>query len=220
MQVGKNVVVAVGVAFVAMIAIIFFLLGRESKHPPSSERIVQAQEVAPEVTPSPPPALPPSASPSPPSPPPSTPPPPLVTQSPRVAAVSGEATAVRDYFRQMDSIQAFTGSTDTGEFANTLLTGAMNGDMSGFDNVLKLAQDGADRARAISPPAACKSYHDNMLALLGDGVAMLKQLMDAIKRNDTTALASLVATGDALKARSEALEAAGKAIKTKFGISN
>jgi hypothetical protein len=219
MQVSKNVVYGVAVAFVGMIAVIFFLLGRESQHvrsrPPGGDQIRAAQD----TTPSPiAPASPSVAVGAPPSM--STIAPASGAQGPAAAAPSGEAAAVRDYFTRMDAIQAFTGSTDAGEFANTVLAGAMKGDMSGFDNVLKLAQDGVERARAILPPPSCRSYHDNLLRLLGEGVDMLQQLTAALKSNDTGALTAIAVSGNALQARATALEAEGKAIKSRFGISN
>ncbi len=222
MQVSKNVVYGVAVAFVGMIAVIFFLLGRESQHvrsgQPGGEQIRGAADATPPlpspiapVSPSPAVGAPAATSTIAPAP---------SAQGPAAAASSGEAAAVRDYFTRMDAIQAFTGRTDAGEFANTVLAGAMKGDMSGFDNVLKLAQDGLERARAISPPPSCRSYHDDMLRLLGEGVDMLQQLTAALKSSDTGALTAIAVSGNALQARATALEAEGKAIKSRFGISN
>ncbi len=215
MQVGKSVVYGVAFAFVGMIAIIFFLLGRESQRVRSGQAgggQIRGAPV-PESAPLPPvPASSPAAEATP------TAVAPASVDSP--APSPGEAAAVRDYFTKMDGIQAFTGSTDTGDFANTVLAGAMRGDMSGFDTVLKLAQDGAARARAISPPPSCTSYHEGMLRLLGDGVEMVQHLTAAMKSSDTAALAAIAASGNALQIRANALEAEGKAIKSRFGITN
>ncbi len=196
MQVGKPVVIGVGVAFVAMIAAICFLLGRESAHhgrvisTTSRETPSEApRELATAPEAPPPPSVVPSS-------------PAIPSSAPAVRAESQQdSTAVRDYFIVMDGIQAFTGESDVGAYSNTLLAGAMNGDMSGFDHVLELAKDGAAKARAISPPAACRAYHDKMLALLSDGIDMLRRLIDAMKTKDPSALGDLASSGNALKAR-------------------
>jgi hypothetical protein len=110
------------------------------------------------------------------------------------------------------------GTTDTSEFANKLLASAVGGDMSGFDSLVAQAEASAERARAISPPAPCRAYHEKMLALLAESTDMVKGLASAIKGHDMNALGSIATSGNALQTQLTTLETDGKALKTKYGI--
>jgi len=233
MQVGKSVAIGVGVAFVGLLAMVFFLLGRESnRHQPAQTvEVVRAASV---------PELPPVAAVAPvvpvaPDPVPRVAPPVRVpAEDPLMkpgelggnpfdsrgdkAAKPDDATAVRNYFIRMDSIQVMADTTDTGEFANKLLASAVSGDMSGFDSIVAQAESSAERARAISPPAVCRSYHEKMLALLGQTLDLVKGLAAAIKRNDMASLAGLSTGANAMQKQVTAVEAEGRALKSKYGI--
>jgi hypothetical protein len=228
MQVGKNVAIGVGVAFLGLLAIVFFLLGRESnrRQPAQTVEVVRAAPV-PELPPVAPAVAPDPA--------------PRVTRDPPPARAPDEDTlmkpgelggnpfdsrsgkpddaiAVRDYFIKMDSIQVMADTTDTGEFANKLLASAVSGDMSGFDSIVAQAESSAERARAISPPAVCRSYNEKMLALLGQTLDLVKGLAAAIKRNDMASLSGLSTGANAMQKQVTAVEAEGRALKTKYGI--
>ncbi len=245
MQVSRNVVVGTAIVFAGLLAIVFFLLGRESNR----RQPAQAVEV---VRSAPVPELPPTA--TPPVAPPVAVPPAVVVppvRDPLPAEKTGgelagnpfdsrtdkpaektgavnptdsrtakpdDATAVRDYFTKMDSIQVLFGTTDTSEFANKLLASAVGGDMSGFDSLIAQAESSAERAHAISPPAPCRAYHEKMLALLAQSTDMVKGLAGAIKGHDMSALNTIATSGNAMQTQLTALEADGKALKAKYGI--
>lgn len=231
MQVTNRVVVAAALAFLALFAAVCFLLGRESAH----RRVAAAASVAPpaalEVA-APAPAAPrttrdPFADPSPNDPVPAR----RVAAPPGLAlataplpplgagpAASPEAAAARDYFARMQAIQTVGPTSDTGEFANKLLASAMNGDMSGFDELAQVAQAGAARAQAISPPACCVEYHQQLVAMLTESVAMIQQIKAAIASGDASALTALAATGSSLQTRATALDDDARQIKARLGL--
>jgi len=203
-QVTRQVAIGAGVAFVALIAAVAFLLGRESvRSPPppvASAPVASAPfATAPVATAPPAPA---SVAPAP----------------VRPAAAGPEATAVRDYFTRMQAIDAVDLNGDTGEYANKLLAAAMTGDPSGFDDLLKAEESGAARARAITPPAACAAYHQRLLAMLAESIAMTKGLRTAIASGDTAGLTALAASATSLQSRANALDAEATALKTKYGL--
>jgi len=126
---------------------------------------------------------------------------------------------VRAYFAQMAALQ--TGPTgDPTELANKLLASAMGGDPSAFDSFIQTAQDAADKARALSVPAACADYHREMLALLDDGLTLMHALKSAIGKQDTDALAAMASTAADLQRRTEGLEQEGRRIKARFGLTH
>ena len=118
----------------------------------------------------------------------------------------------------MDAIQSKGLAGDPTEVANKLLASSMAGDSSGFDGLIRAAQSGEDRARALQVPAACAELHRKTLALLHDGTALTRSLQTAIGKQDADALTSLAVSASSLQSRAEALEQEEKAIKTKLGL--
>ena len=118
----------------------------------------------------------------------------------------------------MQSIQAVGLGGDSNEVADQLLAGAMKGDSSGLDNVVHSLTEGIDKTKAIQPPPECVAYHTGMLALLNDSIGLVRQLKSALQSGDPNAIASLAMTGTSLKSRTDALEAEGKAIRSKAGL--
>lgn len=143
---------------------------------------------------------------------------PLPRLEPSRAAAGDAAAAARDYFARMGAIQTFASTNDTGEFANKLLLGTMNGDMSGFDDLLRVMQLGTERARAIMPPACCVEYHQRLLGMLQDSTQLLDRLKTAIKGGDTGALTALTASASSLQSRADALDSEARRIKTQLGL--
>lgn len=247
MQVSKQVLVGAGIVFLALFGAVFFLLGRESRRPHAAAVSPAPAEGMPAEGP-PTYAAPPSAPPLPTTAQPaitsepttrygiveSSPRAGIVESSPRGGVVESDpralppsvsvtvggdgAAAVRDYFARMQAIQMYGPTGDTSEFANKLLASSMNGDTAGFDDLIKAAQDGAEKARAITPPAACADYHARMIAMLGESVAMMKQIKTALASGDSGQLAALAASGSSLQNRASALEAEAKQIKARYGL--
>jgi type IV secretory pathway VirB10-like protein len=236
-QVSKNVVVAAGVAFLALFGAVFFLLGRESRRRPPIAQLGEPaapQPVAPMPTataPMPTAPMPTSTAPLPTSTAPmptaaeaiapvEPPPPPRARPAIHASAPPppDDTAAARSYFTQMQAIQTIAGGTDTNEAANKLLTASMTGDTSGFDELIKAAQAGAAQARAIQPPPCCVAYHEHLLGLLGESVTMVQQIKRAMATNDAASLSALAASGSSLQTRASALEAEGKQIKAGLGI--
>ncbi|HET9624149.1 MAG TPA: hypothetical protein VFP84_22405, partial [Kofleriaceae bacterium] len=141
--------------------------------------------------------------------------------APPPAPAADDTTAVRDYFTRILAIQATAPSTDTNEFANKLLASSLGGDTSGLDELARVAEEGANRARAVTPPpacAACADYHQRLIGMLGESASMVKQLKSALTSKDPAALNALSATGSSLQARANALDDQARQIKAEYGL--
>jgi hypothetical protein len=240
-QITRGALWAAAAAFAVLLATVSFLLGRESvRRRPSPAAAAQAAPgliavAAPTEVPTPP--LPSTVMPSAPLPTaaaapvvpdlprpalalaPMPPPlPPLAAAAPARPQTTA-AAAARDYFLRMQAIQTVGPTGDTGELANKLLTASVSGgDTSGFDDLIRVTEAGADRVRAITPPACCVEYHQRLLAMLAESSAMVRRLKTAITTNDAAALGTLAASGSSLQARATALEDEAHQIKASLGL--
>ena len=159
------------------------------------------------------------------APPPVQPPIHMTIQSVTPPAAAGgnfdETTAVRDYFLRVQGIQATAPSTDPNEFANKLLSSGMTGDLSGFDELVRVTEEGEHRAEAITPPASCAEcadYHQHLLSMLGESASMMRQLRTAFASKNPSALQSMSTAGASLQARANALDQQARQIKAQYGL--
>jgi hypothetical protein len=145
------------------------------------------------------------------------------TSAPAAAVDTSQATAeararVSAYFTQMEALQSGGPIGDQEAFATTLLQGAVSGDFSGIDDLVRAAGDAERRAVALQPPGECAEYHRMAVRLLQESRTMITALRDGLKRNDTDALTSLGASAQSMKARADTLAAAEKALRARFGL--
>jgi hypothetical protein len=242
MHVPKWLIAAAGLLFVVLIAAVAFFIGRETSQPPRAAVAVAAPAQEPpsvrDAAPAPEPKVPVAeAGAAMTSPitastsgtttaeaPPSTPGAPLSSTSAPAAAVNtslatAEARArVSAYFKQMDALQSGGPIGDQEAFATTLLQGAVSGDFSGIDDLVRAAGDAERRAMAVRPPGECAEYHRMAVTLLQESRTMITALRDALKRNDVNALTSVSATAQSMKSRADTLAAAERALRARFGL--
>ncbi len=222
MHIPKWLIAAAALLFVVLIAAVAFFIGRETSQPPEAPIAVSApaQEPAAARDPAPEPT-PPVADPS-----------GGAMASPITASASGAAATVVDtppataeararvsaYFAQMEALQSGGPIGDQEAFATMILQGAVSGDVSGLDDLVRAAGDAERRALALQPPAECAEYHRMALTLLQESRTMMTALRDGLKRNDTSALASMGPSAQSMKSRADTLAAAEKALRARFGV--
>jgi hypothetical protein len=132
---------------------------------------------------------------------------------------TAEARArVSAYFEQMEALQAGEVVADQEAFATTVLQGAVSGDFSAIDDLVRAAGDAERRAVALQPPGECAEYHRMAVTLLQESRTMIAALRDGLKRNDTNTLASVGASAQSMKSRADTLAAAEKALRARFGV--
>jgi hypothetical protein len=95
---------------------------------------------------------------------------------------------------------------DASGFATQLLQQSMQGDTSGFDQLISSSESALQDLKAIKPPARCKEHHKLMIGQLNDGLGLLRKVKSATTSMDTTALSSLSLQGKDLQADTARLQ--------------
>ncbi|MHB2020610.1 MAG: hypothetical protein ACYCW6_27040, partial [Candidatus Xenobia bacterium] len=186
-----------GLVLIGSLMTTAYLVGRSSVPAPPPPAPAAPSTVVVTVTPPPPVAATPLPLPSP------TPvavaasvaPTPSATVAPRptprkpVRPGSAEARAVAAYFAAIDRVG---GPGKMGDDPNQMATDQINallaGDSSGFDRMIGEAQASAAQLRAIRPPAPCRNWHAECLAIDQDGMRMLTAVKRAVATSDLTSL--------------------------------
>lgn len=231
MHIPKWLIATAGLLLVLLVAAVAFFLGRNTSQPAAAA--IAASAPAPEPTASVaeasggaviPPIAPSTSGAAATEPPASTP---LASASTSMAPpasadtspVTADARArVAAYFKQMDALQSGAPIGDQETFASTIVQGATSGDFSAIDDLVRAAGDVERRAAALQPPAECAEYHRMAVTLLQESRTMVSALRDGLKRNDTSAMSSVGASAQSMKARADNLAAAEKALRARFGL--
>ena len=138
-----------------------------------------------------------------------------VDTSPATAEARARVSA---YFTQMEALGSGAAIADQEAFATTVLQGAVSGDFSAIDDLVRAAGDAERRAVALQPPGECAEYHRMAVTLLQESRTMITALRDGLKRNDSNTLAAVGASAQSMKSRADTLAAAEKALRARFGL--
>jgi hypothetical protein len=102
----------------------------------------------------------------------------------------GAKSAIVSYFAKMDAIHV-EGSGDPTTFAQGIVGGIEQGDMSGIDSLVADAKIVLAQATAIQPPLPCAEYHRRMIGALSEATAEMVKMREAIKTSDANAIMAI-----------------------------
>lgn len=122
------------------------------------------------------------------------------------SAPSERASAVSDYFLQMDVIRSEAGAGDPNAFAMDLIKTAMSGSTSGFDQLIADTKRMEQEARQVTPPPSCEGYHQASLDALVESEAVLEAMKSAIAGRDIGQLTSIARQAEALQDKAKAVQ--------------
>ena len=211
-----------GLAAVAAVAVlgVVFLLGRESARtpPPRPDAVLppgpplSPTVQAPQADPPAPSGFlaAPAEAPAPPAPRPA---------APAAAAPNGlaEREAVAAYFKAVDRLQPDL-KGDPESAAQQVMAGVSKGDTSGLEGMDQQARTARSRMAALTPPPPCAAFHQESLALMDAGQALMAGLKQAMASQDTARLGELSDRANALKARTDALRTQEETLRRQYGL--
>jgi hypothetical protein len=211
-EVSRGLLVGLGAALAAVTLALAFVLGRTTAHPAPAPAAgpVQPSPVAQPAADPPPREAPvsmPAAGPQ------------LAPQLP-VPARPGpdpQREAVAAYFRAVDQIQPGQMGGDPEAMARGILGGLVKGDSTGFDGMIRQAEEARDRLAALTPPAPCAGYHQESLAMLADSLGMLRSIKGSLQGSGAPA-ADFTAQANRLRTRAEALQAQEQQLRRRYGL--
>jgi hypothetical protein len=122
---------------------------------------------------------------------------------------------VASYFQAVRRAQPeATGNPEA--LAQQLVAGLAQGDPSGFERMIRQTQATRALMATIQPPPACATYHQESLACLDAGLDLMAAMQQTLAgAGDPAAVA---ARANALKARSQGLEAQEQELRRRFGL--
>ena len=116
------------------------------------------------------------------------------------------ASAVSDYFLQMDVIHSESGAGDPNTFAMGLIKAGLGGSTAGFDQLLADTQRMEGEIRRLTPPPSCASYHEANLDALARSREILEEMKTAFARSDFSSLTTIARRAGALQHEAKALQ--------------
>ncbi len=113
---------------------------------------------------------------------------------------------VSAYFQEIDSIRSGQAAGDPDQFAMGLITAALAGSTSGFDQLIADTTRLETETRRVVPPASCEGYHRASLAALADARELLEDLQTAVARRDIQRLTTMAQQAQAMQQRAQAMK--------------
>jgi hypothetical protein len=238
-QISTRLLVALVLILFGCVAIIAYLLGRESiRNAPQSA----TQQATPPAAMVPTPVATYAVAPS--APPPAWTPPPQLPEThvtyapatpdspPSQAAPTGppgqggnslvsaeERAVVQNYFTRSD--EAATSAKywdDPNAMAQECLKAAMNGDTSGIERLISAYRTVQQKTMALDAPGECAEHKKRSIEILGQSIKILESMKRGISSGDVSAMQSLAGEAGMIKAKADNLDSLTRRIKTKYGI--
>lgn len=132
---------------------------------------------------------------------------------------TSEKEAVKNYFRQMDSIgtiEMISGNSQ--ELAGQMVQNALNQDYSGIDEIIQKCRRVKSMAEAVTAPAPCAEFHAQIIESINESSAMYSDFKNYFQRKDESMLKSLSERANRLNLKVTMLDSMQKSIKSKYGI--
>ena len=132
--------------------------------------------------------------------PPATPPPPLEE--------AAERDAVSRYLEEIEALQE-QGKywSDPQVLGRTVIDEALNADPSGFDRLIAANQDVRDSVARMNVPAPCAEHHSLTVALLDEGLSLLRDTRTQALSEDGTGLELMASKGMGIEAKARRVDA-------------
>lgn len=132
---------------------------------------------------------------------------------------SAEKSQVAEYFRTIDSIATSDpASGDPRGYGQKIINSALSGDYTEFDKLVEEARTARMKFSSVTPPKPCREFHSENLALMDQTIEMFLQLKQYIKTQDSEAITALSARAAVLQQRGNALIDMEKQMKARYGI--
>jgi hypothetical protein len=127
------------------------------------------------------------------------------------------APEVAAYFAKIDSIQAGPVGISAEAFAQRIVGESAEGRAEGFDQLQTDLDRIESELRAVTPPAACKEFHDLTLSAASDAQRLMIDLRRAFA-GDVANATELAGRAQAAQEKTKRIEAMRKALEAEYGL--
>ena len=132
---------------------------------------------------------------------------------------TSEASAVRQYFSQMDMAAASAANLmDPNDLAQSVLGQALSGDLSGFDGITSGQRDVVRRMKEIVPPAGCEEHHRLSIQTMEKAVDVMEGMSRSLEDQDMTQMLMLSMRAQSLMDDAEKVDVLGKELEEQYGL--
>ena len=135
------------------------------------------------------------------------------------SAADPRAAAVAAYFAEIEAHeQQAKYWSNPQELAMTLVGQGVQGDTSGFDQLLETHRAAQQQIEAMSVPLPCQEHHRRTVGVLREALALLEKLQRGVASGGLEGLMSLSGEAQQLEAETREVDALAAELKRRFGM--
>lgn len=134
------------------------------------------------------------------------------------SAADPQAAAVEAYLAEIEAYGQQASSSSPQELAMTLMGQGMQGDTSGFEQLLETQRTAQRQIESMTVPLPCQEHHRRTLAALRQSLALGEKLGRGMTSGDLGGLLSLSGEARQLEAVAGELEALAAQLRRRFGL--
>ncbi len=122
-----------------------------------------------------------------------------------------------EYFAKIDELMLGTQSLgDPNQVATQILQQGVQGNTSGFDEMIETTKNTLAGLRKLAAPAECQEHHRLLVRQLEQSVGLLEKVKAATVSMDTAALTSLAGEGRGMQAEAQRFKQLDERLRAKL----
>jgi len=135
------------------------------------------------------------------------------------SAADPQAAAVAAYFAEIEAHeQQAKYWSNPQELAMTLVGQGVQGDTSGFDQLLETHRSAQRQIESMTVPPPCQEHHRRTVAVLNQALALLEKLQRGLASGGLEGLLSLSGEARQLEAETREIDALAAELKRRYGL--
>jgi hypothetical protein len=139
--------------------------------------------------------------------------------APSSGAADPQAVAVAAYFAEIEASERQAKYwSNPQELAMTLVGQGVQGDTSGFDQLLETHRAAQRQIESMAVPPPCQEHHRRTVAVLNQALALLEKLQRGLASGGLEGLLSLSGEARQLEAETREIDALAAELKRRFGM--
>lgn len=131
----------------------------------------------------------------------------------------GKRQKIMDYMYSVNNI--LSGNQmggDPSQFAQQLIGTGLEGNTTGFDNLINNYENTKRQISALNPPDECKEYHEGCINIINIGINLLKEVKEGITSQDINRLLSVQGKAVSIEQESKRIDNLGIDLLQKYNI--
>lgn len=132
---------------------------------------------------------------------------------------SDKRQKIMDYMYSVHNIlSASKTGGDPSQFAQQLISTSLEGNSTGFDNLINNYENAKRQISALNPPDECNEYHHGCINIIDNGIILLREVKEGITSQDINRLLAVQGKATSIEQESKRIDNIGIVLLQRYNI--